>query len=174
MLAASGIMLTGCNDFLDDNRWPLDKQTDSPEYWSNPVNVQAQINTLYGYYLGYGNGTSWTNNFYYRSLSDDQCAEIASGSGVIFSNWKYQYAPETNSTWDDSYAAVRKCNTIITRVGESSLTDKQKSNAIAIARLNRAYQYWDLVRSFGDVPLVEIVLDVNSPGCTAHAHPATR
>jgi len=163
MLAASGIMLTGCNDFLDDNRWPLDKQTDSPEYWSNPVNVQAQINTLYGYYLGYGNGTSWTNNFYYRSLSDDQCAEIASGSGVIFSNWKYQYAPETNSTWDDSYAAVRKCNTIITRVGESSLTDKQKSNAIAIARLNRAYQYWDLVRSFGDVPLVEIVLDVNSP-----------
>lgn len=163
MLAASGIMLTGCNDFLDDNRWPLDKQTDSPEYWSNPVNVQAQINTLYGYYLGYGNGTSWTNNFYYRSLSDDQCAEIASGSGVIFSNWKYQYAPETNSTWDDSYTAVRKCNTIITRVGESSLTDKQKSNAIAIARLNRAYQYWDLVRSFGDVPLVEIVLDVNSP-----------
>ncbi len=163
MMIAAGLSMASCNDFLDDNRWPLDQQTDNPDYWNNVVNVQAQTNTLYGYYLGYGNGTSWTNNFYYRSLNDDQCAEMQSGSGIIFSNWKYQYAPEKNSVWDDSYVAVRKCNTIITRVSESSLSDVVKNNYVAIARLNRAYQYWDLVRSFGDVPLITIVPDVNSP-----------
>lgn len=163
MMFVAGMSMTGCNDFLDDNRWPLDQQTDTPEYWNNVVNVQAQTNTLYGYYLGYGNGTSWVNNFYYRSLNDDQCAKMESGSGVVFADWNYQYAPETNGVWDDSYVAVRKCNTIVTRLSESTLGDVVKNNYIGIARLNRAYQYWDLVRSFGDVPLIEGVLDVNSP-----------
>lgn len=94
----AGLSMTGCNDFLDDNRWPLDEQTDTPEYWNNVVNVQAQTNTLYGYYLGYGNGTSWTNSFYYRSLNDDQCAKMESGSGVIFANWQYQYAPRPTAS----------------------------------------------------------------------------
>ena len=163
LLAAAGLSMASCNQFLDDNRWPLDEQTNNPAYWNNDVNVEAQINTLYGYYLGYGNGSSWTNDFYYRALSDDQCAEIQSGSGVVFSTWKYQYAPETNSVWDDDYTAIRKCNTIINNVASSTLPDKVKRNFMAIGRLNRAKQYWDLVRSFGDVPLVMKALDVNSP-----------
>jgi hypothetical protein len=163
LIAATGLSLASCDDFLDDNRWPLDSQTNNPAYWNNEVNVEAQINTLYGYYLGYGNGSSWTNDFYYRALSDDQCAEIQSGSGVVFSTWAYQYAPETNSTWDNNYTYIRKFNTIINNVKASTLPEKVKNNFMAIGRLNRANKYWDLVRCFGDVPLVMTVLDVNSP-----------
>lgn len=163
MLAVSASVFTGCNDFLDDNRWPLDKQTNSPAYWNNEVNVKAQANGLYDYYTGYGNGTSWVNNFYYKSLSDNQSAEMQSGSGVIFSQFPYQYAPENNSTWDASYAVIRKCNSIITNVRTSTLPAKVKENYEGIARLNRAFQYWDLVRNFGDVTLVEGVLDPTSP-----------
>ena len=157
--ATIAMLFAACNDFLDDNRFPLDQQVDSPEYWNNPVNVEAQLNELYGYYMGYGNGASWVNDFYYRSLSDNQCAEILSGTGVTFSQWKYQMTPETNSDWDDAYKAVRKCNTIIIRVGESVLPGSAKQRFLGVARLNRAYQYWQLVRCFGDVPLVETILD---------------
>ena len=162
-LAAAGMSLTSCNDFLDRNRYPLDTQVDQPLYWDNTVNVENQINGLYSNFTGYGNGTSWVNNFYYRSLSDNQCAEIASGSGVVFCQWKYQYAPENNTVWDANYKVIRKINTIITGVEGSSINEIDKANFIGIARLNRAYQYWDLVRCFGDVPLIEGVLDVNSP-----------
>lgn len=31
-LIAGAAVLSSCNDFLDDNRYPLDKQTDNPAY----------------------------------------------------------------------------------------------------------------------------------------------
>lgn len=41
LVAAS---LTSCDDFLNDNRFPESVQTNNPDYWSNPNNVQGQCN----------------------------------------------------------------------------------------------------------------------------------
>lgn len=160
--AAASFSMVSCDDFLDKNRYPLDIQTDQPAYWNNKVNVEAQLDAFYGYYTGYGNGSSWVNDFYYRSLNDDQCAQMNSGSGVVFTQWPYQYAPVSNSVWDATYEAIRKCNTIVIKVEGSTLPEPEKLNYTAIARLNRAYQYWDLVRNIGDVPLIEGILDTDS------------
>jgi len=160
--AAASFSMVSCDDFLDKNRYPLDIQTDQPAYWNNKVNVEAQLDAFYGYYTGYGNGASWVNDFYYRSLNDDQCAQMNSGSGVVFTQWPYQYAPVSNSVWDATYVAIRKCNTIVKKVEGSTLPEPEKLNYTAIARLNRAYQYWDLVRNIGDVPLIEGILDTDS------------
>lgn len=160
--AAASFSMVSCDDFLDKNRYPLDIQTDQPAYWNNKVNVEAQLDAFYGYYTGYGNGSSWVNDFYYRSLNDDQCAQMNSGSGVVFTQWPYQYAPVSNSVWDATYVAIRKCNTIVIKVEGSTLSEPEKLNYTAIARLNRAYQYWDLVRNIGDVPLIEGILDTDS------------
>ncbi len=159
--AAASFSMVSCDDFLDKNRYPLDIQTDQPAYWNNKVNVEAQLDAFYGYYTGYGNGASWVNDFYYRSLNDDQCAQMNSG-GVVFTQWPYQYAPVSNSVWDATYVAIRKCNTIVIKVEGSTLPEPEKLNYTAIARLNRAYQYWDLVRNIGDVPLIEGILDTDS------------
>ena len=160
--AAASFSMVSCDDFLDKNRYPLDIQTDQPAYWNNKVNVEAQLDAFYGYYTGYGNGASWVNDFYYRSLNDDQCAQMNSGSGVVFTQGPYQYAPVSNSVWDATYVAIRKCNTIVIKVEGSTLSEPEKLNYTAIARLNRAYQYWDLVRNIGDVPLIEGILDTDS------------
>jgi len=160
-LIAGAVVLSSCDDFLDENRYPTDKQTDNPAYWTSAPNVKAQINKLYGNFLGYGNGQSWTNDFYYRSLSDDQTSHIESGSGVVFATWTYQYADNSNSVWDASYIEIRKCNYII---NNSNVANKVENNDyIAQARLIRAQQYYELVRALGDVPLVTEVLDPESP-----------
>lgn len=160
-LLAAGLATTAsCDDFLDRNRFPLDKQTDNPEYWTSKQNLEAQVNGLYSNFLGYGNGASWSNNFYYRSLSDDQCARMQSGSGIVFAEWEYQYAPESNSVWDATYQVVRKCNYIINNSNVANPTEN--NDFIAKARLIRAQQYWELVRALGDVPLVTEVLDPSS------------
>lgn len=160
-LIAGAATLSSCNDFLDDNRYPLDTQTDNPAYWTSKVNLQAQINTLYGNFLGYGNGASWTNDFWFRSLSDDQCNTIASGAKIGFAKWTYEYVPSANSVWDASYVEVRRCNFVI---NNANLADAGENNHyIAMARLIRAMQYYELVRALGDVPLVTKVLDPDSP-----------
>lgn len=159
-LIAGAAVLSGCNDFLDDNRYPLDKQTDNPAYWTSKVNVQTQINQLYTNFTGYGSGGSWVNDYWYRSLSDDQCAQIGSGAIISLAMWTYQYVPAANSVWDASYAQVRRCNYII---NNSNLPNEtENNNCIAQGRLIRAMQYYDLVRHLGDVPLVTEVLDPTS------------
>ncbi len=160
-LVALGAALTSCNDFLDDNRYPLDKQTNSPLYWTSKVNVQAQINTLYGNFMGYSQGQTWQNDFYFKSLNDDQCSHMESGSGMVFAQWTYQFVPAANSVWDASYIEIRRCNYII---NNSNLDNKvENDNFIAQARLIRAQQYYELVRALGDVPLVTTVLNPDSP-----------
>ena len=160
-LIAGAAILSGCDDFLDENRYPLDKQTDNPAYWTSKVNVQSQVNMLYGNFTGYGSGASWVNDFYYRSLSDDQCSAMESGSGMTFAKWTYQYAPASNSVWDASYQVIRRCNYIIHNSNVPN--ESENNNFIAQARLIRAMQYYELVRALGDVPLVEKVLNPDSP-----------
>ena len=160
-LLAGAAVLTSCDDFLDDNRYPLDTLIDNPAYWTSKVNVQSQVNMLYNNFSGYGSGQSWVNDFYYKSLSDDQCSHIESGSGMVFARWNYQYANVTNSVWDASYVEVRRCNFIINNC--NLIDPKDNNNFIGQARLIRAMQYYELVRALGDVPLVKDVLGVDSP-----------
>lgn len=164
IMAATAIgSMSSCNDFLDRNRWPEDTMVDSPETWESEPLVKAECEAFYDNFTGYGNGTSWVNNFVYRSISDDQCAKMQSGSGIIFATWEYTYAPTSNSIWDSSYQMVRRCNTIINNVMANTMETASKANYVGIARMNRAYQYWDLVRNFGDVCWVNEVLSLDSP-----------
>lgn len=156
ILAAAGMSMVSCNDFLNDNRYPLSEQVAEAGFWNSEVNVEGQINHLYNDYLGYGNG-SGGGNFYFKTLSDDQ---IAATNGT-FQTWYNTNVPATLSEWDDPYTSIRLCNLIIEGVEGSTFESDVKANYIAQARMNRAYQYYKLVRTFGDVPLVTRVLDVN-------------
>lgn len=162
LMFATGVSMASCDHFLDEHRFPTDQQTDNPAFWENEINVQGEIDYFYEYFMGYGNGASWNGTFYYQSLNDDQIGKIASGS-VNFADWNYLQVPTSNSVWSASYTAIRRANIIIQNVSISNIAEAKKNNFLAQARLNRAYQYYDLVRNLGDVPLITTVLDVNSP-----------
>jgi len=142
--------LVSCNDLLDKE--PLDKQTNNPAYWSTESNVQGQINKFYESFVGYGTGTDGL--FYFKSLSDDQV------HGQSFQTWKFVNVPSAIGDWSNGYTEVRRANTIIEGVAQSSLTDAKKAHYTGIARLMRAYNYYKLVRAFGDVTYTEKVLDL--------------
>lgn len=161
LMIATGLSMASCDHFLDEHRYPKDRQTDTPEFWENEINVQGEIDYFLEYFMGYGNGASWNGTFYYQSLNDDQIGKIGSGS-VNFADWNYLQVPTSNSVWSASYTAIRRANIIIKNVEASGLGDSKKRNFLGEARLNRAYQYYDLVRNLGDVPLIKEPLDVNS------------
>ncbi|MDE6043324.1 MAG: RagB/SusD family nutrient uptake outer membrane protein [Muribaculaceae bacterium] len=161
-LAVASIGLTGCNDLLERDRFQPQTQVNQPAYWNTENNVNLQLNGLYGYYTGYGNGATWSTNFYNLGLSDDQTAFMQSGVGMAFAEWNFQVVPTSSSVWSSTYTALRRINTIIEGLEGSTLPEGVKNNALGVARMNRAYQYWDLVRCYGDVPLIKSVLNTDS------------
>ena len=154
-IALATTSLVGCDDFIDDNRYPLDQQTSNPTYWNNASNVTNQCNTFYNQYIGYGNSGSlgW---FYAKTLSDDQ-------AGNSFTNWTNVNVPSSSSNWSAPFTEIRRANYIITNVANSTLSENDKNNFMAIARLNRAWQYYQLVRMYGDVQWIETVVDPANP-----------
>ncbi len=152
LVATAGIGLTGCNGFLDDNRYPLTNIVNSPEYWSNTSNVQLQvdrftdeISSAYGSGGGYG-------DFYFGALNDDQV-------GSNFANWAYPTVPGSAGDW--TYTNIRGTNYIIEGVESSSLKDSEKANFLGIARLVRGYMHYNLVRKYGNVVWEDHVVDLD-------------
>ena len=121
-LAVAGMSLNGCSDFLNDNRYPLSSQTANPEFWSNPVNVQNQVNTFYNDFTGYGNGTG-SGTFYFSTLSDDQCGRRD------FSDWTFKDVPPSSTSWSAPYEEIRRANLVIEGVENSSLSAAGKENS---------------------------------------------
>ena len=151
-VALVGLSFTSCDDFLNDNRFPLSSQAVNSAFWSNKVNVENQINYFYQDYSGYGNG-SGGGTFYWKWLSDDQVGRKE------FENWTFTNVPASSTSWSAPYIEVRRANLVIEGVAGSTLSEVEKTNYTALARLHRARSYADLVHRYGDVPLVTTPLD---------------
>lgn len=145
--------LTGCDSILD--KGPLDQFTND-NFWTNANNVEGYANTFYNEFTGYGNGGG-AGLFYFKTLSDDQ-------AGNSFSDWAQKDNLTTNSTWKDSYIEIRRANIMLENVPKISETDAVKNHWLGVARLMRAYKYFQLVRMFGDVPYTDKALDITDEG----------
>ena len=150
-VALMATTLVSCEDFLDDNRDPLDAQINNPEFWNNASNVEGQCNTLYNNWHGYGRGDSY-GQFYYDALNDDQ-------AGRNFANWANTSVPEASTDYSSPFVEIRRCNYIINNVRTSTLSVSDKAKFEGIARANRAWQYYQLVRKYGDIQWINIVVD---------------
>ena len=76
-----------------------------------------------------------------------------------------------NSYWSTSYRTIARCNNLINRADESKMTDQYKAQYKGEAYFIRAFCYFNLVRTFGEIPLV--VVDFRNPE-EAKAYDMTR
>ncbi len=152
LAGAAMCVLTGCNDMLDKN--PRDTFVNNKEFWSNTNAVESYTNKFYDNYVGYSENGSF-GWYYFKSLNDDQC-----NSG--FDNWLFTTVPSTSTYWTDGFKEVRRANYVIQNVAASSMPAASKTYYTAVARLNRAWQYYQLVREYGDVEwLSGVITDVD-------------
>lgn len=143
-IAAAALFLTGCNDFLDKD--PRDTFQNNLSFWNTASTVQSYCNKFYDNYAGYSQngGFGW---FYFKNISDDQASLVNGG----FLDWEFTTVPNTSSYWKNGFTEVRRANYVIQNVASSTLTAAEKTKYTAIARLNRAWSYYQLVREYGDV-----------------------
>jgi hypothetical protein len=136
---------TSCKKSLDLT--PKDQLSDA-SFWKAPGDFQLA-----------------TNNFYYglQQVPEyiDNNSDIAFGSGPnAVSDGSYLPAA-TSAVWDSCYAHIRGTNYLLQKAPVSKL-GTSIDRWVAEALFFRAYNYWQLVKTFGGVPKIDKVLDVTS------------
>ena len=156
--------LVSCNSFL--NKEPISQLTNSTlgkstandsVRFTTAAQAEALLATCYGdfrtemYELDcFVNGDMHSDNSYYGAEGNPDYPQI--------DNYNVS-ATNGNITrdWQDLYTMVSHCNTVIInvpKISDPALTDQRKTQIVAEASFIRAWAYFDLVRMYGNVPLI--------------------
>ena len=131
------------------NQGPTDRYTDL-NYWTSAANANAMLNEAYSQmfrsdYFFYNEGLS--DNAYEGRGDQNNTFTISSGS---FNALLGRFDDE----WDTHYSCIKTCNVLLDNIGRiPNFPADQRNSVIAQTRFIRAFQYWQLMTWFGDVPL---------------------
>lgn len=157
---------TGCSDMLDVQ--PTTFISDEA-IWQDANLINQFVANTYGSMLcgfnrctaGYGQNwsMSWAGNL---DAATDDFASVADSPIYTQLNKDAitaQSCPFVEEIWTQEYIVIRKCNILIKQipaVNEGILSDEVKKRIIAEARFLRAFCYFELARTFGKAPLIEV------------------
>lgn len=136
---------SSCSDFLD--RYPLDELSDS-SFWKTENDAMMVVTDIYGCL------PTW-----------DQDEDINSDNAVHGIKWaagnisKGIYDPMDQS-WAGSYTPIRQCNLVLEKVKDIEMSDESRKKIEGQAYFFRAFVYFNLIRSFGDVPYIDKPLNL--------------
>jgi hypothetical protein len=118
-----------------------------------------------GAYAALQSGGVFGNSYVFGDVASDNTVPPASGSVTDQDEFDRFYIRTTNpfisGRWNDSYTAIARFNTILDKIGGVTMDETLKNRYIAEAKFLRALVYFNLVRTFGDVPL--IVKSISNP-----------
>lgn len=66
--------------------------------------------------------------------------------------------PQDDDVWEDYYVKVRKCNRFFERIGTSTIEESEKSRLTGEVHFLRAMFYFEMVKRYGGVILLDKVL----------------
>ena len=138
------LIFTACEDFLD-----IQPETDFTDdnYWTSEANLKAFSYGLYSVFPGYGQGGFFGGDHFFYVLTDD----VISLDPRVEDDFPTSVPASQSGTqwyWSD----IRKTNVLIQGANKASVDESVRKKYIAVGRLFRAIEYWEKVRTFGDVP----------------------
>lgn len=146
---AVAIAALGTTSCVDLDRYPLEELSDK-SFWRSPDDAEKAVSNLYTS-LPYWDVDGAIN-------SDDAVHGIKWAAGNIS---KGVYDPQ-DFGWKGNYAAIRKANIVLSKVDLIPNYDGEKKNRVlGQAYFFRAFQYFDLIRSYGDVPYIDKPLSLS-------------
>jgi starch-binding outer membrane protein, SusD/RagB family len=157
--ALLGLTLSACENVLEVKPETFSGTT---TYYQTPDQVDRAIFGAYSYlqtiYGAGANGPMW---LLAEMRADNTTYEYnGSNRGLVLNETVDDFVTTPDNTgvsamWNTSYAAILQCNTILDRIEPVKYADPAaKNRVIAEAKFLRALNYFNLVRLFGDVPLL--------------------
>jgi hypothetical protein len=154
LAAVIGIAFPGCKKFLD--RKPLTATLED----LNQGSLEAQSFALYSTLRGYAGFSSlpWLD---FNSIRDDDAQKGSSttdGAEINTEFETFQYTKDdwaTDTYWNDHYYMINLANQELNIAEVLKATDEASQRNVGEALFFRAYSYFDLVKAYGDVPLLD-------------------
>lgn len=142
LLAVQLLSMASCSLSME----PESTMTDAA-YWKTEGDLRGACNRFYEQMNGNNDlGTGFSHD--YRS---DELSKNGNANSVSSGSW---LVPSTNGAWTDAYWRIFIANNILEKAPKSEVSEKVLNKYLAEARFFRAFFYFELVKKYGDVPLL--------------------
>lgn len=162
------IVSGACEKFLEEN--PKDVVTVDKVY-NTDEDLTFASNGVYGALIGFYRAANTNWNIYYTDeVRGDDIKKGPSASTSAYDTWERglynSSAGDVNNLWNNMFRSIKDANILIDKAPKASgASDATKAQVIAESRCLRAFYYFQLVKLFGDVPLItNVFTDVSSLG----------
>ena len=139
--------ICGCSDFLEED--PKGKLT-TDNFYNSESDARQAINGVYRRL-----SDSWVTGYNIKQIPNDLLNRASWDEASGLSN--FTYGSENTyiaGMWQNHYAVIKDCNSVIDNVTANKEKINNWERYVGQAHGIRAFLYFDLVRWFGDVPLV--------------------
>lgn len=139
--------ICGCSDFLEED--PKGKLT-TDNFYNSESDARQAINGVYRRL-----SDLWVTGYNIKQIPNDLLKRASWDEASGLSN--FTYGSENTyiaGMWQNHYAVIKDCNSVIDNVTANKEKINNWERYVGQAHGIRAFLYFDLVRWFGDVPLV--------------------
>lgn len=140
-VSVAAFAMTSCSDFLEKE--PLSQGTEAIVFKTADHFAQA-ANQFYNHLPG------WSYDSMDRNTDIGGLSQNGGGS-----------APESSSVWNNNYSNIRQYNILLEKAEAFDGDKSTIAGAVGTACFFRAFAYFNLLKEFGGVPVIDHKLDVN-------------
>ena len=159
------LFLSSCiNDFLDKK--PIDRIADDAVFEDQTL-IDAYIYELYNQLPLHMNSVGWAWNpngaavYFPMVICDEAVQQVTYWNHHTKWNQGLEDASNTYDQWW-GYATIRKMNEFLEKIKDAGVGEDIKNTRMAEVRFLRAFAYFELVKRYGGVPLIDKVQQIDA------------
>jgi hypothetical protein len=150
LLVLAAFLFQSCKDVTDVlDRTPLDKISEV-DVWQDEALVKSYVTNLYSRFpffaFDYSSWYNWTDE-----------GTSSTGNASNMTQGTVSRTSEGNAYWDYTY--IRDCTVFLGKIKTATVSEATKKQLEGEVRFIRAYTYFEMMKRYGGVPLVDVVLD---------------
>ncbi|MBN1127416.1 MAG: RagB/SusD family nutrient uptake outer membrane protein, partial [Chitinispirillaceae bacterium] len=157
--AVTAAFLAGCGDFLD--KQPMGVES-SATFFKNKDQAIKAVTAVY-------DAAAWRySQEIFEWFLGDVCSDDAEKGGENAADWAElqllkEFRGNAGNTisygrWSENYQGIYRANLVIANVPDIDMDTKLRDRLVAEAKFLRGYFYFQLVKTFGGVPLITTIL----------------
>lgn len=145
-------LFSSCNDFLELN--PLSDLSEN-DFYKTADDITSAVN---GIYSGLQESNIYGNWYVFAEIPSDNTRNQLSGSVTSQNEFDQFYIDTQNSYisdfWAAAYNVINRANTVLGRIDGIDINEALASQYKLECKFIRSLMYFNLVRVYGDMPLV--------------------
>lgn len=164
LIATLALVQLSCDDFLTQSD---PSNFTAANYYKNADHAQSAVDAIYVDLRqirgGSNTGAAWLMTEFATGLGNTTSLGSAQNN-LTFRNLDYDpNNPYLMSYWSSHYRGIANANIAVEKIPGIDMNEALRNQLVSEARFLRAYYYFNLVRLFGDVPLITEAVDLGSP-----------